>query len=184
MAASWTGTSEASLSHNPRTGSSGAWPRSKKADQPEGRGTQKSRNRDWIIREGPRRVWAKNFGLDHPGRKANSTGLDHQERNTKEMRKAEINNPTEEARTRTGGTGGHQGRDSQDKIILGNRGQDQEPNITISEEVDEDQDKRGENGDERAARTRSVGQSTKEKTHEMKGQPEQRAKRPRPEHRG
>ena len=33
----------------------------------------------------------RNTGLDHLGRKANRSGLDHQERNTKEGPKAEIN---------------------------------------------------------------------------------------------
>ena len=55
-----------------------------------------------------------------------------------------INQSTEEARTRPRGIEGHQERNSQHKITLGTRGQEQEPNDTIDEEGDEDQDKRGE----------------------------------------
>ena len=60
--APWTGTSGPAQGHQPRTGSSGAWPRIKTGDLPEGRANKMSPSPGWIIREGPR--WVSAATLD------------------------------------------------------------------------------------------------------------------------
>ena len=106
-----------------------------------------------------------NLGLNHLGRKENSTGLDQQERDTNERPKLQTSCTTEEARTRPRGVDCRQGRDNQQRIVLGNQGQDQAPNNNISEEGKKDQDTREGYRDKRTTGLWSARQGTKEKAH-------------------
>ena len=166
----------------PWTRSSGAGPRNKTAELPEGRGNKMSLSPDCIIWEGPRWVWAATSDWIIRGGKRIAPGWvskngrrrrGQNRRLAAQQRKQEQDH--EELRANRGET---------DSTVssLGNWGQDQAQSDNISEEGD--QDTRVGNGDKRATRSRSAGQGTKKKAHCMRRQPEESAKRPRLEQRG